>query len=246
MTCWASSQGEKSRCAPSSGTIGQRMLQSRHLDWGWGRGWEVLRLPRWAESELSRHLSPDPHPIPPQHTPTCTRSLNQLLPPRVKRRPVHLRPVMGRGQRQVGEPRSLTVGRSLRGGCKRWWSRRAQASQCTLLGIPGPQPWLPHPPPHFKAYHCPAGPQPPTPLIALHTGPFYLPTPSIPHPAALQQRTQHPVLVSRSLVAQPLYAGVLIPASPPSSPHDTLYLPRIVSKAQGHEALGNIYTLNQP
>lgn len=53
--------------------------------------------------------------------------------------------------------------------------------------------------------------------------PFQIPPflPALP-PTALQQRNQHPVQASHSLVVQLLYAGVSIPASPSFTPGHTV------------------------
>lgn len=125
--------------------------------------------------------------------------------------------------------RWLAVGR-FQAGLQEVVVRASSGISVHPLCIPGPQPWLP--PTDFEACHCPAGPWPPTPLIAILTGPFYLPSPlPIPSPA-LQQGAQHPVLASRNLVAQPLCAGVSIPAFP--SPHPRTHcLPRYGLQSSG-------------
>lgn len=125
--------------------------------------------------------------------------------------------------------RWLAVGR-FQAGLQEVVVRASSGISVHPLCIPGPQPWLP--PTDFEACHCPAGPWPPTPLIAILTGPFYLPSPlPIPSPA-LQQRARHPVLASRNLVAQPLCAGVSIPAFP--SPHPRTHcLPRYGLRSSG-------------
>ena len=169
MTCWGPSQGKRNECTPA-GDHQPKSDSVATLRLGEGEELGVPSLPRWAESELASHLSPDPPPYPP-YTQACTPSLQQRLRPRVKREL----------QRQGLEPGWLAVGR-FQAGLQEVVVRASSGVPMHPLCIPGPQPWLP--PTGFEACHCPAGPWPPTPLIAILTGPFYLPSPLpiSPHP----------------------------------------------------------------
>lgn len=99
-----------------------------------GRSWEGLRSLRWVESELSRHLSPDPHQYPLTHRPTHPACTTVCLPRvKVKREPVLLRPVMG-VQRQGLDRAQLSHSKKvLRVGYKR---RMGQASSGIRLLAP--------------------------------------------------------------------------------------------------------------
>lgn len=123
----------------------------------------------------------------------------------------------------------------LRLGCKRQWSRPALGTSAPPCVYEGPR--------------CGSLPQILKPAIALQIPgpqpshcypyrPFQIPRllPTLP-PTALQQRNQHPVQASHSLVAQLLCAGVSIPASPSFTPGHTAS-PDTVCEAWEHVVSG--------
>lgn len=131
-------------------------------------------------------------------------------------------------QRQGLELGWLSAGRS-QAGLQEAAVQACSGYQRTSLRIPGPT--------DIEACHYSAGPRPPTPHC-YPCRPFQIP-PLLPPPPpiALQQRNQHPVQASHSLVAQLLYAGVSIPASPSFTPGHTAS-PDTVCKAREHDVSG--------
>lgn len=77
--------------------------------------WEVFRGPKWAEAELSRHLSPDPTPTTDLYTQPAPASIPPPAPasPQGKERTCPFEASDGVGQRQALEPRLLTAGKFL-------------------------------------------------------------------------------------------------------------------------------------